>query len=68
MGFFRKTLEEKEAKRKKNFEKYERKFKDLLKKTKEEKPNISRIIFSVEIDRWSIKQKPWRNTKDVHLF
>ena len=50
MGFFRKTPEEKEAKRKKNFEKYERKFKDLLKKTKEKNPNISRVIFSVEID------------------
>ena len=50
MGFFRKTPEEKEAKRKKNFEKYERKFEDLLKKTKEKNPNISRIIFSVEID------------------
>lgn len=50
MGFFRKTPEEKEAKRKKNFEKYERKFKDLLKKTKEKNPNITRVIFSVEID------------------
>ena len=50
MGFFRKTPEEKEAKRKKNFEKYERKLTDLLKKTKEKNPNISRVIFSVEID------------------
>ena len=50
MGFFRKTPEEKEEKRKKNFEKYERKFKDLLKKTKEKNPNITRVIFSVEID------------------
>ncbi|MEE0940134.1 hypothetical protein [Methanobrevibacter sp.] len=50
MGFFRKTPEEKEAKRKKNFEKYERKLTDLLKNTKEKNPNISRVIFSVEID------------------
>lgn len=50
MGFFRKTPEEKEAKRKKNFEKYERKLTDLLKKTKEKKPNLTRIIFSTEIE------------------
>ena len=50
MGFFRKTPEEKEAKRKKNFEKYERKLTDLLKKTKEKKPNLTRIIFATEIE------------------
>lgn len=50
MGFFRKTPEEKEAKRKKNFEKYERKFKDLLKKTKEKNPNITKTIFTINIE------------------
>lgn len=63
MGFFRKTPEEKESKRKKNFEKYERKFKDFLKKTKEEKPNISRIIFSVEIDMVVNKAKTMEEYK-----
>lgn len=46
MGFFRKTPEEKEAKRKKNFDKQMGKLEDLLERSREEIPNASRIIFN----------------------
>lgn len=46
MGLFRKTPQEKEEKRKKNFEKQMGKLEDLLEKSREEIPNATRIIFS----------------------
>lgn len=62
MGLFRKTPEEIEEKRKKNFEKQMRKFEELLEKTWDETPNASRVIFYSNIGMLAIKTK----TKDEY--